>query len=266
VQELSGTTPTANLLTGGADEYFTRTDSSWTANFLTDALGSTVGLADSSGTVQTAYSYEPFGNTTVSGSSTTPYQYTGRENDGTGLYFNRARYYSPTLQRFVSEDSIDFKGGGANFYAYVLNNPMLYRDPSGQGPANGPWSWPFGTTGFGWWVNQQIQHSQTQNDATIFRITSDSSFDPFGLAGGESQVLQLAQINQLARENLIIDVALQGGNLASALDQIPDLAKLAPGMTQDELQYLLQSQIQTNNQAIDKLIGQTAAVLAGRKR
>jgi hypothetical protein len=53
VQELSGTTPTANLFTGGIDEYFTGSDSSWTANFLTDALGSTVGLADSFGTVQT---------------------------------------------------------------------------------------------------------------------------------------------------------------------------------------------------------------------
>jgi RHS repeat-associated protein len=50
------------------------------------------------------YTDEPFGNTTLSGSDTIAY--TGREMDATGpcLYFYRARYYAPILQRFVSED------------------------------------------------------------------------------------------------------------------------------------------------------------------
>jgi hypothetical protein len=60
VQELSGGNPSANLLTGRLDEVFARTDTS-TRNFLSDALGSTVALADSSGAVATQYSYEPFG-------------------------------------------------------------------------------------------------------------------------------------------------------------------------------------------------------------
>ena len=37
---------------------------------------------------------------------TNPFQYTGRENDATGLYYYRARYYSPTLRRFISEDPL----------------------------------------------------------------------------------------------------------------------------------------------------------------
>src|SRR5260221_2034736 len=64
VQELSGTTPTANLLTGGLDEYFTRTDSNGMANFLTDTLGSTAALTNSTGAVQTQYTFDPFGSTT----------------------------------------------------------------------------------------------------------------------------------------------------------------------------------------------------------
>ena len=48
-QEISGGSPIANLLSGGIDEVFTRTDSSGTANFLTDALGSTINLTNSSG-------------------------------------------------------------------------------------------------------------------------------------------------------------------------------------------------------------------------
>ena len=49
-------------------------------------LGSTLGLTDSSGTLLTEYTYEPFGNTNVSGApNANPFQYTARENDGTGL-------------------------------------------------------------------------------------------------------------------------------------------------------------------------------------
>jgi hypothetical protein len=49
VQELSGTTPLANSLTGGLDEVFTRTDQAGTWTFLSNAQGSTVALAASSG-------------------------------------------------------------------------------------------------------------------------------------------------------------------------------------------------------------------------
>ncbi len=55
---------------------------------------------------------------------------TGRENDSTGLYFYRARYYSPTLQRFISEDPIGFDGG-INLYTYAGNQPTGRVDPSG---------------------------------------------------------------------------------------------------------------------------------------
>jgi RHS repeat-associated protein len=122
----------ANLLTGlGVDEYFTRTDAAGTRGFLTDALGSTVALTDPAGTVQTSYTYEPFGAVTIGGSaSSNALQYTGREHDGTGLYYYRARYYHPTLSRFVSEDPIGLPGG-PNLYAYAGNNPIRFRDPSG---------------------------------------------------------------------------------------------------------------------------------------
>jgi YD repeat-containing protein len=97
VQELSGSTVTANLLTGlGVDEILTRTDSAGARSFLTDALGSSVALTDSKGAIQTRYVYQPFGNSTAIGSvSTNSNEYAGRENDGTGLYFYRARYYTP---------------------------------------------------------------------------------------------------------------------------------------------------------------------------
>ena len=108
VQETSGSTVLANLLTGlRTDEYFTRADvpSATTSHFLADALGSTIALADAAGTMQTEYTYEPFGRTTVTGlTSNNSSQFTSRENDGTGLYYYRARYYDVGLDRFISED------------------------------------------------------------------------------------------------------------------------------------------------------------------
>jgi RHS repeat-associated protein len=130
VQELAGTTPTANLLTGGLDQYFERTDSNGAANFLTDALGSTLALTDPNGNTLAQYTYAPFGNTTITGSSANPYQYTGRENDGTGVYFYRARYYNPLLSRFISQDPIGL-AAGVNVYAYVAGAPIANVDPFG---------------------------------------------------------------------------------------------------------------------------------------
>jgi RHS repeat-associated protein len=130
VQEQSGGTAIANLLTGGMDEYFQRTDSAGARSFLADALGSTFALTDSTGTVQASYTYDPFGNTTVVGSSSSTYQFTGRENDGTGLYFYRALFYSPTLERFFSEDPIGLDGG-TNLYSYTGDSPTNWTDPAG---------------------------------------------------------------------------------------------------------------------------------------
>ncbi|UVT15731.1 MAG: RHS repeat protein [Nitrospira sp.] len=132
VQEKNGGTVTANLLTGlGIDEFFTRTDGVGVRALLSDALGSTVALGDGSGTLQTQYTYEPFGFVSQTGSaSTSSYKYTGREDDGTGLYYYRARYYQPRFQRFIAEDPIGLRGG-INVYRYSNNNAILFADPLG---------------------------------------------------------------------------------------------------------------------------------------
>jgi RHS repeat-associated protein len=135
VQELSGGSPSANILAGlGLDEWYRRVDATTTRDLLTDVLGSTVALANTSGAVQTEYTYGAFGGTTRSGGSTTnPSGFTGREDDGTGLYQYRSRFYDPSRQRFLTEDPIGY-GGGPNLYSYVNNAPVDLADPLGLCP------------------------------------------------------------------------------------------------------------------------------------
>ena len=151
VQELNGSSVVANLLAGvGIDEYLTRTDANGPSHFLADALGSTVALSDATGALPTSYTYTPFGETSRSGSApANAFDYTGREDDGTGLKYYRARYYSSTLQRFVSEDP---QRATLHLYGYVGNSPLLATDPFGlyaEAVRGGFGRGPIGSSGSG---------------------------------------------------------------------------------------------------------------------
>jgi RHS repeat-associated protein len=99
---------------------------------LADALGSVTALADENGAVKTTYSYDPFGQVAAGGeASGNPFQFAGRENDGIGLLFERNRYYSPELRRYISEDPIGLVGGEVNYYVRVGNDPINLIDPLG---------------------------------------------------------------------------------------------------------------------------------------
>jgi RHS repeat-associated protein len=139
VQELVGESITADMLTGlGPDRLFSRTTEAGTSSYLTNLLGSTIALANSSAEVKTSYTYDPFGGVTKSGeASNNPFQFTGRENDGTGLQYNRARYYSPALARFISQDPAGFGGSGANLYWYANGDPVDLTDPTGESAGGG---------------------------------------------------------------------------------------------------------------------------------
>jgi RHS repeat-associated protein len=114
------------------DEVLIRTDSAGTWNPLADGLGSSISLTDAAGINQTDYAYGAFGQQASSGApNNNSAQYTGAANDGIGLQYNRARYYSSTLQRFIGEDPIEFAGGDINLYGYVGNSPTNFTDPMG---------------------------------------------------------------------------------------------------------------------------------------
>ena len=103
-----------------------------------DALGSVLGGINSSGAFQYQYTYDAFGNFTTSGQPPSGcgnvYGMAGIEIDPTGLYHANARYYSPALTRFVSEDP---QRGKANMFTYAGNGPIGNSDISGMSEDGG---------------------------------------------------------------------------------------------------------------------------------
>ena len=130
------------------DEPLAELRSGTTSYYQMDGMGSATSLSNGSGALANTYTYDSFGNLVAStGTILNSFRYTGREFDSeTNLYFYRARYYAPSVGRFISEDPIQFKGG-INFYNYVDGNPINYRDPSGQIPVYGWWCGPNWTGG-----------------------------------------------------------------------------------------------------------------------
>lgn len=110
--------------------------------YLYDGQGSVAGLTDTAGNVVSSYCYDPYGNLTFG----TPtginyYGYNSESTDtNTELQYLRARYYSPANGNFISEDTYlgtTTEPLSRNRYAYVANNPLNYRDPSGHVAAKG---------------------------------------------------------------------------------------------------------------------------------
>ncbi len=93
-----------------------------------DERGSVVAYSRLSGTAVT-YSYGPYGEPAAWGG--TRFAYTGQiQIAEIQLYHYKGRAYDPVSGRFLQPDPIGYSGG-ANLYAYVGNDPLDGRDPSG---------------------------------------------------------------------------------------------------------------------------------------
>ena len=102
-----------------------------------NAHGDVVNLTDETGAVTKSYTYDAFGvEQNIDDSDTNAFRYCGEYFDAeTGTVYLRARYYDPSIGRFISRDSYAGKNEeplSLNRYTYCHNNPIIGTDPSGH--------------------------------------------------------------------------------------------------------------------------------------
>jgi len=102
-----------------------------------NAHGDVVNLTDEKGTVVKSYTYDAFGvEKNIDDSDTNAFRYCGEYYDvETGTIYLRARYYNPSIGRFISRDSVAGKLEdplSLNLYTYCHNNPIIFIDESGH--------------------------------------------------------------------------------------------------------------------------------------
>ena len=133
--EVTGGVPVKYISGGGMT--IVKMDSTGKTFMHQDHLGSASASTDASGAALGGADYRPFGlENNAWGTFTDKYRYTGQEKDfSTGLYNYGARLYDPVLGRFISADSLIpdlYNPQSLNRYAYCLNNPLTYIDPTGH--------------------------------------------------------------------------------------------------------------------------------------
>ena len=114
--------------------------------------------------------YKPYGEIRwSSGAMPTDFGDTGQRLEKAGyvgsLMDYKARAYSPVLGRFVSADTIVPGAGNPqalNRFAYVLNSPLGFVDPSGHDPLDAAWEAAF-----------RAAHGRDPNDSQIVLWWSD---------------------------------------------------------------------------------------------
>ena len=131
IGERTGNVARDYIFAPGIDEPLAKIENGTLTNYSADGVGSVVATTDPSGTILSSFAYDPWGVISPLQGTAAFFGYTGREATG-GLWYLRARYYDPSIGRFLNEDPPRrIAPGSLPEYAYANNDPLSYRDPFG---------------------------------------------------------------------------------------------------------------------------------------
>ena len=147
---LTPSTVTATYLIGARGPEYRRDDTQMQSDgqghtfgktgwYVFDGLGSVVGEVDPLGNITSSPKYDVYGAVRGnSGTASTKHGFVGSlghlSEPETGLVYMQARYYDPSVGRFVSEDP---SKNGMNWYSYCNANPVNQIDINGKDAEHG---------------------------------------------------------------------------------------------------------------------------------
>jgi RHS repeat-associated protein len=203
-----------------------------------DHRGDTLALTSASQTVTDSYAYSVFGTHVANGSTANPFRFAGQvgiQTDSPELLHMRARYYQPTVGRFISQDPSGFEDG-MNVFSYVGGRTINRSDPTGRfgeeplervflNNASGPYSST--KRGYDTWLNQRngIKADWISTSVTVLDYAEGYT------SAGYNSLTALSKLD-LRRNNLTPTSLIKGARITTGGKTLSKVMKIAPLATE----------------------------------
>ncbi len=167
-----------------------------------------VQLTQTNGTITKNYDYDAFGiEKNIDQNDTNPFRYCGEYYDTeTGTIYLRARYYDPSVGRFITEDSYLGKIEdplSLNLYLYCHGNPISYYDPTGRGIKE-VWN------GFWQGIINYAFASATENNTLMSEMNDEDFMETMSTEEGVASHVGYQYANFANTHDFMIDVTVSG--------------------------------------------------------
>ncbi|WP_250655929.1 RHS repeat-associated core domain-containing protein [Alkalimarinus coralli] len=185
-----------------------------TLSIHTDALGSPVAATDQKGDMVWKEEYKPFGERIIKDNKADSQKrwFTGHVQDkDTGLVYMGARFYDPSIGRFLTPDPVGFSPNAPmmfNRYAYANNNPYKYIDPDGRNAVTAfggllveSFNWASGNGFNGSQVWGALQDGYDGNGSGAWRAAGEDALSfGGGVIGAAAKIYRLAKASKVASQ------------------------------------------------------------------
>ncbi len=168
-------------------------------------------LRDEQGAMLNRYTYDIWGNILTKEEKVhNPFRYSGELwDDTTNLQYLRARWYDPSIGRFINEDTYEGQLNNSlslNAYTYVINNPLKYADPTGHRHEEGSgwlgfpgnkysstdpwkgWSGPVGSV-INFFILDDVNTLRDENSSSLAKALAVAGLIPVGKIIKESTLI-----------------------------------------------------------------------------